>query len=118
MGMTANQILSKALSTESEDEAISCLKMARKKGLKLDGDINKGYSEGELKHYARVISALEGDISDKLRLNERQRKEIYHPEDRLYTTRDRVYSLEAWLMVTAVAIAVELVVIIILTNGG
>lgn len=38
MGMTANQLLSKALSTGSEDEAIACLKMVRKKGLKLEED--------------------------------------------------------------------------------
>lgn len=33
--MSANQLMAKALSTTSEDEAISCLKMARKKGLKI-----------------------------------------------------------------------------------
>ena len=33
--MSADQLLSKALSTDSEDEAIACLRMARKKGLKL-----------------------------------------------------------------------------------
>jgi ribosomal protein L29 len=43
--MSADQILSKALSTESEDEAIACLKMARKKGLKLDSS-----SESNGKH--------------------------------------------------------------------
>jgi cytoplasmic iron level regulating protein YaaA (DUF328/UPF0246 family) len=116
MGMTANQILSKALSTESEDEAISCLKMARKKGLKLEVDINKGYYERKLKDYASVVSALEGDVIDKLRLNTLQRKEIYYLEDKLQHAKDRVYSLEAWLMVTAVAIAVELIVIIIMSN--
>ena len=35
--MSANQLIAKALSTESEDEAVACLKMARKKGLKIDG---------------------------------------------------------------------------------
>ena len=33
--MSADQLLAKALSTDSEDEAIACLKMARKKGLKI-----------------------------------------------------------------------------------
>ena len=33
--MSADQLISKALSTDSEDEAIACLVMARKKGLKL-----------------------------------------------------------------------------------
>ena len=34
--MSANQLISKALSTTSEDEAVACLKMARKKGLKIE----------------------------------------------------------------------------------
>lgn len=34
--MSANQLMSKALSTTSEDEAVACLKMARKKGLKIE----------------------------------------------------------------------------------
>jgi hypothetical protein len=33
--MSADQLIAKALSTDSEDEAIACLVMARKKGLKL-----------------------------------------------------------------------------------
>jgi hypothetical protein len=113
--MSANQLLSKALSTDSEDEAISCLKMARKKGLKLEGDINSGYYQRKLEY---TVSALEGDIRDKLRLNTSQRKEIYYLEDKLQHTKDRLYTYQAWLMVTAVAIAVELIVIIILANGG
>lgn len=120
--MSANQLLSKALSTDSEDEAIACLKMARKKGLKLDGDINKGYYEGKLKDhakdYASVISALEGDIRDKLRLNTLQRKEIYYLEDKLQDVKDRLSSYEAWLILAAVAVAVELIVIIIMSNYG
>lgn len=115
--MTANQILSKALSTESEDEAIACLKMARKKGLKLEGDINKGYSEGELKHHALTIIKLEENIRDRLRLNTLQREEIYRLEDRLQDVKNRLHTYEAWLIVAAFAITMELLTIIILTNG-
>lgn len=118
--MSANQLLSKALSTDSEDEAIACLKMARKKGLKLEEDTSKGYYEGKLrdhsKNYASVVSALEGDIRDKLRLNDRQRKEIYHLGDKLQDAKDRLSSYEAWLILAAVAVAVELIVIIIMSN--
>ena len=120
MGMTANQLLSKALSTDSEDEAISCLKMARKKGLKLEEGINEGYYEGKLrdhaKDYTSVVSALEGDIRDKLRLNDRQRREIYRLEEKLQDAKDRLSSYEAWLILAAVAVAVELIVIIIMSN--
>jgi hypothetical protein len=89
--MSANQLLSKALSTDSEDEAIACLKMVRKKGLKLEEDISKGY-EASL--------------------------EIPRLKSRLRATRDRLYSLEAWFVVAAVAAAVELVMIIIMANYG
>jgi hypothetical protein len=89
--MSANQLLSKALSTDSEDEAIACLKMARKKGLKLEEDISKGYKAS---------------------------LEISHLKSRLRATRVRLYSLEAWLILAAVAVALELVVIIIMSNYG
>jgi hypothetical protein len=122
MGMTANQLLSKALSTDSEDEAISCLKMARKKGLKLEEGFNEGYYERKLqflaKNYTSVVSALEGDIRDKLRLNTLQRKEIYDLEDKLYHAKERLHTYVAWLIVAAFAVTMELLTIIILTNGG
>ena len=35
MTATANQLIAKALSTASEDEAIACLRMARKRGAKM-----------------------------------------------------------------------------------
>ena len=38
--MSADQLMSKALSTDSEDEAIACLVMARKKGLKLGSSVD------------------------------------------------------------------------------
>lgn len=125
MGMTANQLLSKALSTESEGEAIACLKMARKKGLKLDVDITKGYYDKKLKDHAievsdlkHIISELGEDINDKLRLNTLQRKEIHYLEDKLQRVKDRLYTYEAWLILAYVAIAAELLVIILLANGG
>lgn len=89
--MSANQLLSKALSTDSEDEAITCLKMARKKGLKLEEDTSKGYKAS---------------------------LEISHLKSRLRATRVRLYSLEAWLTLAAFAMAIELIMIIILANGG
>jgi hypothetical protein len=114
--MSANQLLSKALSTDSEDEAIACLKMVRKKGLKLEEDTSKGYYERKLKDHNITVSMLEGDIRESLRLNTLQRKEIYHLEDKLHHTKNTLHTYQAWLMVTAVAIAVELIVIIIMSN--
>jgi hypothetical protein len=43
--MSANQLIAKALSTTSEDEAIACLRMARKKGLKADAPIDQERDE-------------------------------------------------------------------------
>lgn len=41
MSTTVNQLLSKAMSTTSEDEAIACLKMARKKGSEFESTESK-----------------------------------------------------------------------------
>ena len=41
-----NQLLAKAMSTTSEEEAMSCLRMARKKGKTLDGDITSSDYNG------------------------------------------------------------------------
>lgn len=69
--MSANQIIEKALSTTSEDEAIACLKMARKKGLKLTTDNKKLVSDMEdvINLSIRRIRFLEKEkdkISDEL----------------------------------------------------
>jgi hypothetical protein len=49
--MSANQLMSKALSTASEDEAIACLMMARKKDLKIES----GYTFEEVKLLVQTI---------------------------------------------------------------
>lgn len=101
--MSANQLLSKALSTDSEDEAIACLKMARKKGLKLESTNDKMW---------------EDNLKERLELIRRQRVLIKYLDGRLEETRGKMYSLEAWLILAAFAMAVELVVIIIMSNYG
>jgi hypothetical protein len=47
--MSANQLIAKALSTASEEEAIACLRMARKKSLKMNGSIPEEVSEDRQK---------------------------------------------------------------------
>lgn len=42
--MSINQLLAKALSTTSEEEAMSCLRMARKKGKTLDNAVANEYN--------------------------------------------------------------------------
>jgi hypothetical protein len=54
--MSANQLLTKALSTTSEDEAIACLKMARKKGLKIEvASSNNAFSSTVEKEWADLV---------------------------------------------------------------
>ena len=116
--MSANQLLSKALSTESEDEAISCLKMARKKGLKLEEDLSKGYYDRKLKEYEHTVASLEKYILDKLRLNTNQRKEIHRLECSLEDKRDKLYTYYTYLITTAAVILAELIVIILMAIWG
>lgn len=56
--MSADQLIAKALSTTSEDEAIACLVMARKKGLKIGVTIDQSRDEqwAQLVTQARVES--------------------------------------------------------------
>ncbi len=53
-----NQLLSKAMSTTSEEEAMSCLRMARKKGKTLDSDITSSDYNGHGAKYWYEKAAL------------------------------------------------------------
>ena len=46
-----NQLLAKALSTTSEDEAMSCLRMARKKGGRLEDSGSSEYNGHDAKYW-------------------------------------------------------------------
>lgn len=47
-----NQLLAKAMSTTSEEEAMSCLRMARKKGNTFEGGVTSGlYKDKDAKHW-------------------------------------------------------------------
>jgi len=55
-----NQLLTKALSTTSEDEAVSCLRMARKKGKTLDTEVGGDYNGHDAKYwYEKAASFYE-----------------------------------------------------------
>ena len=49
--MSINQLLAKALSTTSEDEAMACLRMARKKGGQLNDSPNSVYNGHDAKYW-------------------------------------------------------------------
>jgi TPR repeat protein len=53
-----NQLLSKAMSTTSEEEAMSCLRMARKKGKTFDSDITSSDYNGHGAKYWYEKAAL------------------------------------------------------------
>lgn len=46
-----NQLLAKALSTTSEEEAMSCLRMARKKGVRLEDSPNSVYNGHDARYW-------------------------------------------------------------------
>lgn len=48
--MDVNQILAKAMSTSSEEEAIACLRMARKRGGQIEGQVDT-YNQHGAKHW-------------------------------------------------------------------
>lgn len=86
--MSANQLLEKALSTTSEDEAIACLVMARKKGLKLSDQKQKQIQDLQ-KELAIVNSGVDYLIKAKHNLikeNDRMSKELEHYQASLIVT--------------------------------
>ena len=73
--MSINQLLAKAMSTTSEEEAMSCLRMARKKGKTFDMGSSSNSSTAEYKgqgpkywydkaaHYYNEAKKREGDLT-------------------------------------------------------
>lgn len=60
-----NQLLSKAMSTPSEEEAVACLKMARKKGNVFDGDAVPSTYNGHTAKYWYDKAATYYNIAKK-----------------------------------------------------
>jgi hypothetical protein len=84
--MSADQLLAKALSTDSEDEAIACLRMARKKGFKL-GTSNGGHTvESRTQQLRDMIDrynqlgrdyhTLNGRLNDRNKENDALKKRV------------------------------------------
>lgn len=77
-----NQLLAKALSTTSEDEAVSCLRMARKKGKTLDTEVGGDYNGHDAKYWyekaASFYKALK-ETGDNLEEAKTYRR-MYHAE--------------------------------------
>jgi hypothetical protein len=75
--MSANQLMSKALSTDSEDEAIACLVMARKKGLKLGVTAAGKNTTDQLQSLLNKYSKLNRDHCNLIiKFNEREQEGI------------------------------------------
>lgn len=70
MTASANQLIAKALSTTSEDEAIACLRMARKRGARMVGDTS-----------TKASSHSQSDI-ERLKNSCRAWESLYHMADR------------------------------------
>jgi len=105
--MSADQLISKALSTDSEDEAIACLVMARKKGLKLGSS-----ADGKHTVESRTIQLRNlWDMYNMLRNDNRELKKELDSRDSEVSKLNKQLS---WTRETAV-IAVILVAMITAT---
>lgn len=63
MTTSANQLIAKALSTTSEDEAIACLRMARKRGARMVGDTStkaSSHSQYDIEKLKQACRSWEG----------------------------------------------------------
>jgi hypothetical protein len=70
--MDNHALMTKALGSDSEEEAMSCLRMARKKGLKIDTivpPVNKNMAtEAQTKQMLAMINTLRSERDDYQRL--------------------------------------------------
>lgn len=98
--MSANQLLEKALSTTSEDEAIACLRMARKKGLKLTTAKNTLDDQ--------IIQALHGRVHILNEEKHRLRREMQDCNKKREKISETLVSYQAILMVTVICFSMAL----------
>jgi len=114
--MSADQLIAKALSTTSEEEAIACLVMARKKGLKLgsSGSSQGGHTvESRTAELRRVIDMYNN-------LVEKYKSDINYHSQKVPVLEKRVAGLKkqvGWTRKTAV-IAVILSIMLTTTIVG
>jgi hypothetical protein len=80
--MSADQLLAKALSTDSEDEAIACLKMARKKNLKISTAEDGHTVESRTNQLIRLLEMYNNLRQDHYTLtnkfNEHEHENVMH----------------------------------------
>lgn len=105
--MSANQLLEKALSTTSEDEAIACLRMARKKGLKLAPATVKWPLDKE------IIQALHGRVNILNEEKDRVSRALQECELEKNKISDKLVNYQASLL--AVVVVFGIIVLLALT---
>jgi hypothetical protein len=105
--MSADQLLSKALSTDSEDEAIACLKMARKKGLKLDSS-----SESNGKH---TVESRTKQLQDLLDIYNQLRSDHYDVKKLLRESVEQTSELKKRISWTRKLAVIGLILSIMIT---
>jgi hypothetical protein len=90
-----NQLLAKAMSTSSEDEAIACLRMARKKGNTLDLSVKAAEYNGHTAEYwyekARTYYNVAKKKQESDGLTPYQQQELYNMFKSAENERDRLY---------------------------
>lgn len=104
--MSANQLIEKALSTTSEDEAIACLKMARKKGLKLTTAKNNLDDQ--------IIQALHRRVDIISEERNRLRREIQDCNKEKEKISDTLTNYQAGLIALIASFFLTLLLIVIL----
>lgn len=102
--MSADQLLAKALSTDSEDEAVACLKMARKKGLKL-GTSNNGHT----------VESRTQQLRDLLHMYNQLRSDHYDVKKLLRESVEQASTLKKQVTWTRKTAAIGLILSIIVT---
>jgi len=96
--MDVNQILAKAMSTSSEEEAIACLRMARKRGGQISGQADTHNQHGakhwyeKARDYYKIAKTRTEEVEEYYRMytRERDRKRELETEKRELETEVRL----------------------------
>lgn len=105
--MSAEQLIAKALSTDSEDEAIACLRMARKKGL---NSSSPSTSKGR-----HTVESRTNQLQDLLDTYNRLRSDHYYLKKRLRDRDEETSALKKQVSWTRETAAIGLILSIMLT---
>jgi hypothetical protein len=107
--MDNHALMTKALGSDSEEEAMSCLRMARKKGVRIDAiarPVNKNMAtEAQTKQMLALINALRVESKNYQHLYEDYKKRWGKAENKIEKLQDQLKNVPVKIIFTIAAVS-------------